>query len=125
MPFPITRRTWLGQLSAALLAWAGLRSAAAAPTPPGCPHPVHQPLCANRPGDGWWYRTRLRLACPLCGETVHHDGYLPDTTFSYCEAVRPPGYVAPWDSRACVTTYTYDAAGLLAGGPLDGPPGQA
>jgi hypothetical protein len=90
MTVPLTRRTWLGQLSAALLAWAGLHPAQAAPAPPGCPHPVHQPLCADRPGEGWWYRTRLRLACPLCGATGRHEGYLPDTAYASSLAVPPP-----------------------------------
>jgi hypothetical protein len=124
MAFPITRRTWLGHLSVALLTWAGLRPATAASTPPGCPHPVHQPLCADRPGEGWWYRTRLRLACPLCGETVRHDGYLPDTAYAFSRAVPPPGFVAPCDSRSCVATYTFDGTGLLASGPSGQSPGH-
>jgi hypothetical protein len=120
----LNRRTWLGQLSATLLAWAGLRPAAASPAAPGCPHPVHQSLCADRPGEGWWYRTRLRLACPLCGATVRHDGYLPDTAYADSRAVPPPGYVAPCGSCASVTTYAYDATGLLSKGPCDAAPGH-
>ncbi len=110
MTASLSRRSWLGRLVAVVLAWAGQRPAAHAATAAGCPHPVHQPLCAARPGRGLWFRTRLRLACPLCAAVVRHDGYLPDTAYADSRAVLPPGLAAPCDSAGLIATYTYDAS---------------
>ena|SRR5579884_2841200 len=109
MTTPLSRRSWLARLAAALVAWTGLRSAARTAAP-ACAHPVHRPLCADRPGRGLWFRTRLRLACPLCGEVVRHDGYLPDTASADSRAVLPPDLAAPCDGAGPIATYTYDAA---------------
>ena len=80
------------------LARVGLRPAS--PAPPACPHPVHQPLCAERPGAGTWYRTLLRLVCPRCGHEVQHEGYMPGWCLAYSDTVRPPDHAhqLPTDS---------------------------
>ncbi len=105
----LSRRTWLGRLTAALAGWAGLRPAASARAAAACLHPVHLPLCADRPGSGRWFGTRLRLACPLCGETARHHGYLPDPVYAYSQAVIPPGPVEQGTGGG-LQTYTDDAA---------------
>jgi hypothetical protein len=116
MLVPLTRRGLFARSLAALLAWAGLR-----PTPataaPACPHPLHQRLCAERPGPGLWFQTYLRLTCPLCHETVHQRGYLPDTAYATSRAVVPPDWPADTIAAHRCTTYTYDT-GTAAPPPL-------
>ena len=117
----LTRRGLLARLLAGLLAL--LRPAGAAAAPPACPHPAHQPLCADRPGRGLWYRTLLRLPCPRCGAEIQHRGYLPGTVDVGCTLVVPPGSPGPEPPltrvMSCsydtvrITTYAYDAAGRL------------
>jgi hypothetical protein len=88
---PLTRRRLFARALAALLGWAGLRpTPAPAQAAPACPHPLHLPLCADRPGPGLWFHTYLRLACPLCQETVHQRGYLPAPAYATARAAVPP-----------------------------------
>jgi hypothetical protein len=112
----LTRRGPLGSLLAGLLAL--LRPGPAAAAPAGCPHPAHQPLCAARPGRGWWYRVRLRLACPRCGATVHQRGYLPAPAYAACDLVLPPDYRPP--SSAVVSYTSYEGSGSPVAGARGG-----
>jgi hypothetical protein len=111
-----TRRGLLGTLLAGLLAL--LRPGGGAAAPALCPHPAHQPLCAARPGRGWWYRVHLRLACPRCGATVHQRGYLPAPAYAACDLVLPPDYRPP--SSPVVAYSSYDRPGSPGGGATGG-----
>ena len=98
----LTHRGPLGRALAALLGWTGLRPALA----PACPHPLHRPLFADRPGAGPWFHTDLWLACPRCQQAVHQRGYLPDGAYAFCTAVSPPdgpANLAPVDRCASFT----------------------
>jgi hypothetical protein len=111
---PLTRRRLFARALAALLAGAGLRPAPAPAAPaPACPHPLHLPLCADRPGPGLWFHTYLRLACPLCQETVHQRGYLPEAAYATAHAAVPPERAA----RALPDTSTYSYASCPGEGP--------
>jgi hypothetical protein len=108
----LTRRGLLGTLLAGLVPW--MRPAAAPAAPAGCPHPVHQPLCAARPGRGWWYRVHLRLACPRCGAAVDQRGYLPGPAYAACTLVLPPDHRPP--SSTVVSYSSYEGPGAAGAG---------
>jgi hypothetical protein len=106
----LTRRRLFARSLAALLGWAGISgSPRPAQAVPACPHPLHLPLFAERSGPGLWFKTYLRLACPLCQETVHQRGYLPDTAYIACHAVPPPDWPVPPAVPGKVLNYAYDA----------------
>ena len=109
---------WRG-LTAAVLSL--LRPGAAAAFRAGCAHPVHRPLCADRPGDGPWYHTRLWLVCPACRAVVEHRGFLPvpDDLDALAAPANgsPPAYAAGPGSPAGVAvfdSFSYDSAGAQA-----------